>query len=197
MSLNAEIKRKAFHHLSLIYLLIYAILPRGFALSSLFPVLAVLAGTEFIRLRRPELNAWFLKKFGGLHRPSEILAPSGIFWTLLGCWITMLVFPEKRIVLPALGFLVFGDTAAALVGRKWGKHPWPKNSLKTLEGSAAFAAVCFAWALFFVRWPVAFLSALAGAWIEARPLPWNDNLWVPLLGALALSVLNLALGGRS
>jgi dolichol kinase len=63
-----------------------------------------------------------------------------------------------------------------------------------LEGSAGFAAVAVLWALLFVRWPVAILGALSGAWLEARPMPYNDNLWVPLLSGAALSVLNLVLG---
>ena len=149
---------------------------------------------EFFRLRRPEINAWLMKRFGGIHRESEVMHPSGIFWTLLGCWLTMFVFTEKRIVIPALGFLAFGDAAAALGGKKWGRHPWPKNPSKTFEGSACFVAVCIAWALFFLRWPVAILGSLICAWMESLSLPWNDNLWIPVLSALTLSILNLVLG---
>src|SRR5437868_3649121 len=107
MNLSTEIKRKIFHHLSLLYMAIYAFLPRWAALSLLLVAGAVMGVVEFLRLRRPEMNDWLLRKFGGIHRPSEIMAPSGIFWTLLGCWLTMFVFTNKRIVLPALGFLVF------------------------------------------------------------------------------------------
>ncbi len=173
---------------------IYAFLPRWFAVWFLLLLLVILGGVEFIRLRRPEINAWFLMRFKGIHRESEITAPSGIFWTLLGCWVTILVFTNKKIVLPALGFLVFGDAAAALVGRSLGKNRWPKNPKKTYEGSLAFAMVSAGWALLFVRWPVALLGALSGAWIEARSLPWNDNFWLPVMSALFLSVFNLLLG---
>ena len=194
MSLRSELKRKAFHNLSLFYMGIYWALPRIVSLSLFGFVLALLAVGEFIRLRRPEINAWLLQKFGGIHRESEVMGYSGIFWTLLGCWLTMLVFTNKSIVIPALGFLVFGDTAAALGGKKWGKHFWKDSPSKTLEGSACFAAVSAAWAMIFVRWPVAILGGLCGAWIEARPLPWNDNFWIPLLSGATLSVLNLVLG---
>ncbi len=194
MDLSGEIKRKVFHHLALLYMIVYAIFPRWLSVWFFLMVLLGVGAVEFIRLRRPEINAWALQKFGGIHRPAEIMGPSGIFWTLLGCWLTMLVFTNKRIVLPALGFLVFGDTAAALAGRKWGKRIWPKNPPKTYEGSAAFAAVSALWAIFFVRWPVALLSSLAAAWVEAQSWPWNDNLWVPFIGALSLSVFNIFLG---
>ena len=191
---SSEIKRKLFHNLALVYLALYAFLPRWVALTVLGAALAFVSVVEFLRLRRPELNAKVIERFGGIHREAEVLHPSGIFWTLLGVWLTMFVFPEKRIVLPALGFLSFGDTAAALGGKKWGRHRWPKNSGKTFEGSACYFAVCAAWGMLFLRWPVALLGALVSAWVEAQPLPWNDNLWTPVLGALALSVLNLVLG---
>ncbi len=183
-----------FHHLALIYLGIYWISPRWFSMLLFGMILLLFGAIDFLRLRRPELNAWFLKKFHGIHRESEILGTSGIIWTLLGCWITIVVFTNKRIVLPALGFLVFGDSLAALAGKKWGKHHWQKNPTKTWEGSAAFAVGSAIWALLFVRWPVAILGALSGAWIEARPLPYSDNLWLPILSGAALSVLNLVLG---
>ena len=119
---------------------------------------------------------------------------SGIFWTCLGCWLTMLVFTNKRIVLPALGFLAFGDAAAALAGKKWGKRTWEKSPTKTYEGTGAFALVSMIWGVLFLRWPVALLGGLWGAWVESRPLLWNDNLWIPLLSGAGLSVLNLILG---
>jgi dolichol kinase len=109
----------------------------------------------------------------------------------------MLVFTNKKIVLAAMGFLVFGDTAAALCGQRWGKRPWPKNPRKTYEGSIAFGGVSALWALLFVRWPVALLGAAAAACIEAFPLPWNDNFWIPVLSGLELSLLNLLLGHAS
>ena len=191
---RAEIKRKLFHNLVIVYMLAYAFLPRWATLTILGTALVIVGIIEFIRLRRPEVNAWFLSKFSGIHRDSEVMKPSGIFWTLLGSWLTIFVFPERRIVLPALGFMAFGDTAAALGGQKWGKHPWPKNPRKTYEGSACFAAVSAVWALFFLRWPAAIPGAVAIAWLESLPLPYNDNLWLPVVGAFALSVLNLTLG---
>ena len=191
---QSELKRKLFHQLSLIYLVLYAFAPRWCSLLLMGTAVVLLGIVEIFRLRRPEINAWFLEKFGGIHRESEIMQPSGIFWTLLGCWLTMVIFTNKRIVLPALGFLVFGDALASLSGKKWGKHPWEKNRAKTWEGSAGFAAISAIWAILFVHWPVAILGALSAAWIETRPLPYNDNLWLPILSGTALSVLNLVFG---
>jgi dolichol kinase len=205
---SSELKRKAFHSLSILYLLLYAVFPRAIAVGVMTVALLAVGIAEFLRLRRPEVNAWFLKKFGGIHRAEEVMQLSGVFWMLLGCWLTMVVFASKAIVLPALGFVALGDTAASLGGKKWGKHPWPHNPHKTYEGSAFLALTAIAFALVFLRWPVAILGGLAAAWIEARLFPWrirlwpfkkalvfpNDNLAVPVLSGLALSVLNLTIG---
>lgn len=215
MHLNAELKRKLFHHLSLLYMGIYSFAPGWVSISVLGFSLLVISVLEFIRLRRPEMNAQLLKIFGGLHRPAEILAPSGLFWTLAGSWLTMLLLAEKTLVLPALGMLVFGDTAAALFGRRWGTHYWlyrpapptasrlawmkvwnlPANESKTLEGSAAFTVVSFLWISLFLRPHVALLGAAAGAWVESRQQEWNDNFWVPVIGGMILAALSLLLAG--
>lgn len=191
-----EIKRKAFHHLALGYLIVYAVLPRLASLI-LFGILMVAAGiVEFLRIRRPELNAYMLERFGRIHRETEILSPTAIFWTLLGVWVTIVISTNPKIVLSAIGFLVFGDAAAALCGKKWGKHPWAHNPDKTIEGSVGFAVTATIWGSFFVKPWVALPAALTIAWLESRKQKWNDNFWIPVASAAILSVLNLFLGGR-
>lgn len=195
MTFAIEIKRKAFHHLALGYLAVYLIGGRSVGLAVLSALMVLTLAAEFLRLRRPELNAWCLVRFGGIHRESEIMKISGIFWTMLGVWLTMLVFTHWRIVSSAIGFLVFGDTAAALAGKRWGRHPLPWNSRKTWEGVAAFALVSALWATLILRHPIAaLLAAGVSALLETRELPWNDNFWIPILGGASLSVFNLILG---
>ena len=188
MLLMAEIKRKVFHHLSLVYMILYAVLPRWLMILLLGLALAGACIVEFLRLRRPEINAWLLNKFGGIHRDAEVMSPSGIFWTMLGCWLTMVIFVDKLVGITGIGFLVFGDTAAALVGQAWGKHPWKKNPRKTMEGSAAFAGVSFLWGLLMVRPHGALVGALFTTWVESLPMRVNDNFWIPLAGAFSVSV---------
>ena len=175
MNLRLEIKRKVFHNLSLIYMIIYWITPHWFSFW-FFGVLTVSVwAIDHVRIVRPELNAWFLGKFEGMYRPAEVMAYSGILWTLFGCWAVMGIFPDKPIVLSVLGFLIFGDAVAAIAGKRWGKRPWPHNPQKTMEGSAAFALVSTIWASLFLPFPVALISACIVAWIETKPWLWNDN----------------------
>ena len=196
MAIAAEIKRKLFHHLSLVYM------ARSIWCSPRWATLTLL--TLILCFGKGRLNSCAVCAVSPSCRTSccsEILAaftaprklclrPSGIFWTLLGCWATILIFPDRRIVLPALGFLAIGDTAAALGGQKWGRETWKWNPTKTKIGSAIVLVVAFfVWAACFVRWPVALFSSVAAAGIESYPLPYNDNFWIPTLGGLLLEHL--------
>jgi dolichol kinase len=185
-----------FPHFPIVYTLLYALLPRAISVP-LMTVWTVGFGIgEFIRIRRPEVNARFLQGWKEFYAPSEILTPSRFFWAALGCWTTLMIFNGSKIVLMALGLLAFGKEASLWGGKKWGATPWPKNPEKTVEGSVCFILVCTAWGLFAVhlRWPVAFLGSVAGAWIEGQRWRWPNAVVLPLLGGLILSALNLFLG---
>lgn len=194
LTLPIELRRKLFHFLGIPYALLYVLLPRRAALVLFGIAVGLAVLLEFWRLRRWEANAWLLERFGGIHRPEEISQPSGIFWTLLGTWLTLVVFTNQKIVLAALGFLIVGDAAAALIGQRAGVKVWPWNPQKTKEGTIAFFITGFLTALLFVRWPVALVGTLTAALVESRKLPYNDNLWIPTLGGLALSLCSLVLG---
>jgi dolichol kinase len=185
-----------FPHLPIVYTLLYAMLPRTISLPLMTLWVLAFGFFEFVRIRRPEVNERILKQWIGVYEPSEVLVPSRFFWAALGCWLTMVIFNGSKIVLVALGLLAFGKEAAVWGGKKWGKTPWPKYPTKTAEGSACFIVASMAWALLAVRlrWPVAFLGGVAGAWIEVERWQWPNAIVLPLLGGLALSVLNLLVG---
>lgn len=185
-----------FPHLPIVYTLLYVLLPRALFVPCMTLWTIGFGVFELIRIRRPEVNARYLNAWRDFYMPTELLSPSRFFWAAFGCWLTIAVFNGSKIVLMALGLLAFGKEAALWGGKKWGHTPWPKNPQKTIEGSVCFILVCMAWGLFAVRlrWPVAFLGACAGAWIEAERWQWPPAVVLPLLGGLVLSVLNLFLG---
>ena len=87
MSLMNEIKRKIFHHLSLVYMAIYWLTPRLFSLFFFGTLVGILGALEFIRLRRPEVNARLLDKFGGIHREKlvdddQLIVPEGDYFVM-------------------------------------------------------------------------------------------------------------------
>jgi dolichol kinase len=90
----------------------------------------------------------------------------------------------------ALGALILGDTAAALVGKAWGRvHIF--GSKKTLEGSIACLAVSllFAWKVTQLPWDVALVGAMAATLFEILPLPLDDNFAVPLSAGFAMILM--------
>ena len=183
--MKKEIKRKAFHFLSLVYAAGYFFLERGTVLEILGTLLAVESCVEFGRFLVPGFNQKLVGIFGGIHREEEVRRASGIFWTLLGSFLTMLLFRRREVVLCAMGFLVFGDAAAALVGIQFGKHRIFHG--KSLEGSLAFFLVSLAVGLFFFSPLPALVGAFLATLVELIPLPYNDNLWIPLVSALLLT----------
>lgn len=97
----------------------------------------------------------------------------------------------------------FGDASAALVGKRWGKHPTGlplADPKKTWEGSGAMWAVstfvgtaCLtaAGAHFGLALAQAALTGLVGAYVELITKGGDDTLTVPAANACILTVLSL------
>ncbi|MFN3966701.1 MAG: diacylglycerol/polyprenol kinase family protein [Endomicrobiia bacterium] len=180
----SEIKRKIFHLGTLLYPILYNILPRTTSLiisgSLIFADIIV----ESIRLVSPKFNEIILKPLKGIYRTNEIKNISTLIWTFTGAFLTMFIFLDKKIVTTALLYMVFGDSAAGLVGIHHGKT---KLGYKSLEGSMSCLLICLICGLFFLPWQVALLGALVATIIEFLPLPFSDNFWVPLISGFALT----------
>ena len=123
---------------------------------------------------------------------------------ILFLWAAYLIFllAEGRLVLfltPVL-VLMLADSAAALVGERYGLTRWPwTSSGRTVEGSAAFCVVAFAciWPMVTVLTGVSLvhgialsmLLGLAASAVEAAtPRGW-DNVAVPFSTLVALELL--------
>lgn len=99
-----------------------------------------------------------------------------------------------------LAAITYGDAAAAIVGKRWGRRKYrtPAGETKSLEGSAAFLAVaCLAGAAVFVAAGVSVSAvgvpivavALVMTVLEAVSVRGLDNILVPAGGLLALRLL--------
>ena len=98
---------------------------------------------------------------------------------------------DVAICTAALGALILGDAAAALVGRAWGRIKIFGGS-KSLEGTIAFIVVSFLFSWMVVRlpWHVALVGAVVGAIFELLPIPLDDNFSIPLSAGFAMKLLN-------
>jgi dolichol kinase len=185
-----EAKRKLFHSFSFLYALLFVLTGRDTSLWVLGVMVVLASLVEAARLRNPALNERLLRSFKGIHREKEVHKPSGILWTLMGCFLTILLVPHRDIVLASLLYLAVGDGVAGLIGRNWGHL---RIGSKSLEGSLSCFLAC--WVVGEILLSPLFgsyeviLGAVAATILEALPLPLNDNLWMPLISGLFLTVL--------
>ena len=106
----------------------------------------------------------------------------------LGITLSLLIFPPP-INYAAIAILSLGDSAASIFGKFFGKTTIPFNKDKNLEGSIAGGALAFLGAAFFLPLPLAFIGAVFGMFVEALPLPVNDNLSTPLTTGALLTLM--------
>ncbi len=187
-----EIRRKAFHLLSLLYLAAFIFLgyPRVIFWMSLWT--AALFLLEIARLKSPQVNETLFRLFSGMARTEETKKISGAFHTALGI-LLLFYFFGKDIPLIKAGvfYAAFGDAAAALIGKRWGKRKI-LGGPKSWEGTLACFSVCLVIGLWLGFGLFASsVAALTGAAIEFFPTTvyFNDNLWMPLSTVLALRLL--------
>lgn len=203
ISLRSEAARKALHLVSLVVPAAMLALGRETALVAGGAVAAVAVAADVLRARSPGFARFIGRWFGWMMRAEEqpdVPGPvvlNGATWVLVTAFLLALLFP-LRVGMPVFIAFMLGDAAAALVGRAVGKHRWP-GTRRTVEGSAAFVAVALAVLLALpavagaavVRpsLPVAVAVAVAMAAVEALPVRLNDNVRVPLVGAVLLVLL--------
>ncbi|MBK7986473.1 MAG: hypothetical protein IPK11_06085 [Ignavibacteria bacterium] len=134
--------------------------------------------------------------FGRLLRAHETrddrLLLNGASWVLIAAFLCILFLPQS-IAITAFSILIVSDTAAALIGRKLGRH---KFFDKSVEGTAAFiiSAIGVVVAVWFIlNLDISFVyagivGAIIGGIIEAASirLKMDDNLSIPLSVGLSM-----------
>ncbi len=200
-SYAAEIKRKALHLAALVVPVLMSLLGKPDALYLLIPGALLGIAGDVLRAYSPWFRRSIRRIFGPLMRAEEWqslgdrVVLNGATGVLVGAALLTWIFPI-RIAAPVFVMFMIADAAAALVGRRLGRHPWPGRP-HTVEGSLAFFATGLGvWACFpSVSFLVGVLVVLAAAVTEVLPLPLNDNIRVPLVAALVTAVADTALLG--
>jgi len=137
-------------------------------------------------------NIWiakvFQKFFNRMMRSHELDGKlTGASYLLIGSFITVMLFP-KGIAVLALLFATFGDTFAALIGKRFGRI---KIGEKTLEGFIAGFVVCMLIAQIVPDVPnvIKYSGAFAAMFIELMPVRIDDNLRIPLFSGLVMDIV--------
>ena len=164
-------------------------LPLPWLFTDVAPVLA-LAAVACAGLLALRTVPWLRVRFGSaLHGIAR--ASYGEFAFVGGVALAfVLAHGDKPAYVAAILALAFGDAAAALVGRRFGRHPFAVGrARKSLEGSAAFFVVALLVCAVFPRAEsVAAVAAFALATTLAEAFAGDglDNVAIPLAGLLAL-----------
>lgn len=187
-SYSTEIIRKSIHLSSLAIPVVYSFITRETALTILIPLALLFGLSDIARLTVPSIGALYTRFFGFLLRHHEVRASkprlNGATFVLLSAIVCVWLFP-KVIVITAFAILIISDTAAALVGRRFGRHPF-RN--KTYEGTTAFlvtallvVAVAPKIEYLAAEYFIGAIAALCGTVVEAFSGDViDDNLSIPL-----------------
>jgi len=186
-NVSRETKRKVFHLVfgTLILLLIYF---AGINASFIVIGICTIIGTFLsLAIARGYKLPFLTKLVVGVERTTEKKFPGkAAIYFFISALVIMFIFHDTPlIVLAALSVQVYADTAAAIMGQRYGKTKILMN--KTYKGSFAcfvIAAICVS-----VFYPIhiTLITALIAAIIELIPI--DDNLWVPLFAASAIRLL--------
>ncbi len=200
MIVRQELYRKAFHLVALAIPALLLTAPRSATLVLVALGVAIAWTLELTRQRSAGVNRLFTRMFHVILRAEEARRITGATYLLTAALVTILIFDvalgSRGIAATALMFVIVGDTAAALVGQRFGRI---HIGSKTLEGSLAhfLSGVALVWATALVEMPIGIVGALVAAITELMcTRRWNDNLTVPLVSG-ATMVLMAALTGTA
>ncbi|MEW6040541.1 MAG: hypothetical protein AB1633_03375, partial [Elusimicrobiota bacterium] len=146
----SELKRKLMHLGTVLYPVLYNILPRttAYIISGGLIIIDILV--ESLRLTFPGVNKVVLRLMSGFYREGERNGISALLWTFTGAFFTMYIFEDEKIVTTALLYMVFGDSIAGFIGVRHGRTKI--GAKKSLEGSLSCFVVCLICGLFFIPW---------------------------------------------
>ena len=191
MLLASELKRKAIHLASLSIPIAYYLSPASWSRNwerALLAAVIVSLAIEVFRLNHPRIRSVFRHFFGELLRNHEEASLLGSTYLLIAVLLTLHLF-DKPVAVLALGFLILGDTVAAIVGKSVGRIRLLGG--KTLEGSLSCLAVCYGLTLLMPEIPftVGLVGALTATVFELLPIPLDDNFRIPLSAGFAMELL--------
>jgi dolichol kinase len=184
-TLRRELQRKSFHIGMIIVPVWVYLMPHTTALLGLILATFATVAIDLLRLSDHRLRKFFLRLFRSLIRPHEEEHLLGSTHYMIAALLSVVVF-DHEIAIAALAFLVLGDAAAAIIGKRfgtpmfWGKSP---------QGSLACFVVCLTvgWLLLASPW-LALVGAVTATVAEAMPSPLDDNMRVPIFGGIAMQL---------
>lgn len=202
-----ELARKFVHLLSLFIILIYFLAADIFnekiALIILVLILIIFIEFEYFRIEWGSKIPFMNKIWAYLRRTKEKDKLGGDIFFLIGAILVLAVF-NVHVAIAAILMTTFGDMAAALIGKKFGKHKL--LTTKSWEGTIAelivnliigiIIFIIYAGTSFTALqpWIIILVMALTATFVETVVKKLDDNLLIPLFagfnGQVALLIIN-------
>src|SRR5262245_58307654 len=122
MSILSEVQRKSIHLTAILIPLAYhfGMVPKWWLVRFLLAAIVISIVIELVRLHDERAKSFFKSMVGDLIRRHEHQQLLGSTYLLIASVITIELYSEP-IANASLGALILGDTAAALVGRTFGR----------------------------------------------------------------------------
>ena len=186
-----EYIRKIIHLFSLIipFGYLYIITDKYLMVQILIVLNIIFLFCDIARHRIVWIQSIFKYFFNDMLRRHELKGHlTGATWVLIGSLISILLF-TKYVAIISLIFMSLGDTAAGLIGQKYGKH---KVGNKTWEGFCAGLIICFIVSINFPFLPlkISLVGAFVAMTMELLPIPLDDNFKIPLGSGAIMMMLS-------
>lgn len=204
MRTDLHLLRKIWHmFMGLSMATIYSLgMPASTAVLLLAIAFAFSVFMEVARLRIPTFNEKVVRFWCPVMRSCEVNRVSGIPYYILATLLSIAIFPKPVAILGIL-YLAFGDPMASLIGILYGKFGMRFSNGKSLIGTVAGIAVCFAIGFFYLRTLslppettaiIALVGGIAGGTAELLPLDTDDNFSIPIVSGFVLWLAFIFLG---
>lgn len=181
---RGEVWRKLLHLFAMVMPIGYYLAPKWLALTSIAAAFLFSLLADICRFRKWEIQRFWTPITDYIVRPKEAAKFTGATHILFSGFVCLLLFD-----LPAAAFgmstIILGDTAAALVGRKWGRHKY-NHADRSWEGSLSFLAASLLAAFVIPGLPlwIGVVGSVIATLVEAFSNQIDDNLSVPLVVGL-------------
>ena len=205
-SYKLEVARKGVHILStsfiLIYLLFAYLFNHAVGLFALAFLLVILIELEYVRIEIGK-RIPLVSRLWAVKRAKEKERLGGEIFFLIGAIICLAIF-NLPIAIAAILMTTFGDLAAALIGKKFGKHWLPYLKNRAWEGIIAELIVNIVIGFLIIGtflnkdisgWIIILTMALTATIVETIINKLDDNLLIPVFtgfnGQIVLLILSL------
>jgi len=194
-----ELYRKLIHLVSTVVPVIYFFTSRDYILALVGTGTLLMIILDLLKAYTVTFEKLYIRVFGSILRDEEKNFKRNLFtggtYYALGIFLALLLFPKEVAILSIL-IMIWCDTTAALIGKKYGKHKMIGD--KSLEGSLAFliTGILLVFILQYVFVEYRFYYAgfvtvfLAAVFEQIGFVRINDNLSLPVFSGIVFQILN-------